>query len=92
MEQYKKQKQEKTNENKETSYKSFKENLEESIKKHGIVKGNSIMMQMTDFIYLFATLKNAVSKEVYIKFLTNLFYWAQKKGQEWQFGPFGKLG
>ena len=49
------------------------------------------MMQMTDFLYLFAKLKNAVSEEVYIKFLTNLFYWAQKKGQEWQFGPFGKL-
>ena len=91
MEQYKKQKEEKTNENKEISYKRFKENLEESIKKHGIVKGNSIMMQMTDFLYLFAKLKNAVSEEVYIKFLTNLFYWAQKKGQEWQFGPFGKL-
>ena len=91
MEQYKKQKEEKTNENKEISYKRFKENLEESIKKHGIVKGNSILMQMTDFLYLFAKLKNAVSEEVYIKFLTNLFYWAQKKGQEWQFGPFGKL-
>jgi len=90
-EEFKKHKAAKTSENKAASWKVFNKNLEASIKKHGIIKGNSIMMQMVDFLYLFAALQNNTSKAQFTKFLSNLFYWAQKKGQEWQFGPFGKM-
>ena len=50
---YRKQKAEKTIKNTKASWKMFETNLEMSIKKHGIIKGNSIMMQMVDFLYVF---------------------------------------
>ena len=52
------------------------------------------MMQMVDFIYLLAvmqkTMNKAGSKQTFESFMTDLFYWAQKKGQQWHFGPFAK--
>ena len=99
MEQYKKAKSSATGFvqiNKQASWKAFETNLEESIKTHGIIKRNSIMMQMVDFLYLFALLKAEMktgnSDAKFNNFLTNLFYWSQKKGQKWKFGPFGKMG
>ena len=88
---YKKQKAARVAENKEAAWKAFETNLEMSIKKHGIIKGNGIMMQMVDFLYLFAKLKKQMGDTAFRNFMTNLFYWAQKKGQKWYFGPFGKM-
>ena len=51
---------------------------------------NIIMYQMFDFLYCVALLhlKSPTSMK---RYLSDLFYFAQKKGQKWDFGPFGKL-
>ena len=90
-EEYKKHKEAMTTKNKAASWQAFKKNLEISLKAKGRTKGNSIMMQMVDFLYVFAMLKSSLKDDEFILFLTNLFYWAQKKGHEWHFGPFGKM-
>ena len=46
------------------------------------------MMQMVDFVWIMAKLKE--NKNL-IKFLSMAYYFAQKKGQIYNFGPFGKL-
>ena len=90
-EEYKEHKAAMITKNTTASWKMFKNNLEISLKAKGRIKGNSIMMQMVDFLYVFAMLKSSLKDAEFILFLTNLFYWAQKKGQEWHFGPFGKM-
>jgi len=86
-------------------WKDFLKNLETSWQVDGrqSVKwsGNSTMMQMVDFLNILQLLidklgktkltrtnKNIISFE---ELLTEVFYYAHKKGQKWDFGPFGKL-
>ena len=64
-------------------------------------KHNISMMQMFDFIYILAVIygtnginakgKRGLGPKGFITFITDLFYFAQKKGMKWHFGPFGKL-
>tara|TARA_B110000467_G_C18290453_1_gene464444 strand:+ start:47 stop:1516 length:1470 start_codon:yes stop_codon:yes gene_type:complete len=63
-------------------------NLQKSYASFGLYTENSTMMQMVDFTYLLARLKD--NKNL-IKFVTMSYYFAQKKGQKYYFGPFGKL-
>ena len=46
------------------------------------------MMQMVDFTWILAKLKNQSNL---IKFATLCYYFAQKRGVKYNFGPFGKL-
>jgi hypothetical protein len=66
----------------------FISNLQKSYEVFGLDTENSTMMQMVDFTYLLARLKD--NKNL-TKFVTMSYYFAQKKGQKWNFGPFGKL-
>jgi hypothetical protein len=52
----------------------------------GMHNGN--YLQMLDFVHCLSLFKNDKS---FIEFLTKCFYFAQKKGQKYDFGPFGKL-
>lgn len=88
-EQYKQALMKKTDENKDVAWKGFVINMEDSWR-GGKKKGNSVMMQMVDFIYLLAVMENKLKKTGFQEFMTNIFYWAQKKGQVWEFGPFAK--
>lgn len=64
-------------------------------------KQNIVMMQMFDFLHILAIVygtggannnkKKATGKRGFITFIRDLFYFAQKKGMKWHFGPFGKL-
>ena len=64
-------------------------------------KQNIVMMQMFDFLHILALVygtngannkkKKAIGKKGFITFIRDLFYFAQKKGMKWHFGPFGKL-
>ena len=45
-------------------------------------------MQMVDFVYILGKLKENRNFE---KFISLCYYYAQKKGQRYNFGPFGKL-
>jgi hypothetical protein len=67
---------------------NFVDNLEHSYEKFGLNTENATMMQMVDFTFLLGRLKE--NKNL-IKFATMCYYFAQKKGQKWNFGPFGKL-
>jgi len=51
---------------------------------------NLIMYQMFDFLYCVALMHNEGPRKMK-RYLSDLFYFAQKKGQIWGFGPFGKL-
>ena len=51
---------------------------------------NIIMYQMFDFLYCVALMHGKGSNKMK-RYLSDLFYFAQKKGQKWSFGPFGKL-
>ena len=51
---------------------------------------NIIMYQMFDFLYCVALMHNEGPRKMK-RYLSDLFYFAQKKGQIWGFGPFGKL-
>ena len=61
--------------------------------------GNSTMMQMVDFLNILQLLIDKLGKTErknkdiisFEEVLTEVFYYAQKKGQKWDFGPFGKL-
>ena len=70
------------------------ENLYHSFK-NGLSDGNSTMMQMIDFTYILAKLKeqkDRKTKQTQLQiFLTKGYYFAQKKGVKYNFGPFGKL-
>jgi len=63
-------------------------NLQKSYAAFGLDTENATMMQMVDFTYLLARLKD--NKNL-TKFATMAYYFAQKKGQKYYFGPFGKL-
>ncbi len=87
---------EKTEVNKTEAWGNWIDNLEHSMGPRGKrrEKVNTVMMQMVDFIYLLALMQQQMnksgSKQTFESFMTDLFYWAQKKGQEWHFGPFAK--
>lgn len=65
----------------------FVSNLYHSYK-NGVTDKNSTMMQMVDFVYILALLQE--QKQLTL-FLTRCYYFAQKKGIKYNFGPFGKL-
>ena len=48
------------------------------------------MYQMFDFLYCVALMHGKGGNKMK-RYLSDLFYFAQKKGQKWSFGPFGKL-
>jgi hypothetical protein len=68
--------------------KDFVDNLEESYKAGGLSGDNATMMQMVEFVYILALFEQ---KDKLTEFVTKCFYFAQKKGQKYRFGPFGKL-
>ena len=84
-------------------WKDFLKNLETSWqvggKKSIKWSGNSTMMQMVDFLNILQLLIDKLGKTErknkdiisFEEVLTEVFYYAQKKGQKWDFGPFGKL-
>jgi hypothetical protein len=86
----------KTEVNKTEAWENWIDNLEHSMGTRGTrrEKVNTVMMQMVDFIYLLTvmqkTMNKSGSKQTFESFMTDLFYWAQKKGQQWHFGPFAK--
>ena len=60
----------------------------------GLSIKNSTMMQMVEFTYQMAQMKNTRSgsaDDMLQEFLTKAYYFAQKRGQIYNFGPFGKL-
>jgi len=67
----------------------FVENLEEAYDQ-GITPNTATIMQMVEFTYLLAMMQKK-SGDVLQEFATSCFYFAQKKGQKYDFGPFGKL-
>ena len=71
-----------------TGLESYVENLEKSYKKGGLSIKNSSMIQMVEFTYQMAMLKKNKKLQT---FLTKCFYFAQKRGEIYNFGPFGKL-
>ena len=79
-----------TSKNIQTQWKSFIPNMKKSWNK-GVWLGNTSMMQMCDFLYVLSQLMNKMKEKKFEQFMTDLLYYAQKKGQKWEFGPFGKL-
>jgi len=71
-----------------TGLNDFVENLEKSYKDFGLSVKNASAMQMVDFTWILAKLQE--NKNL-TEFLTLSYYFAQKKGQIYNFGPFGKL-
>ena len=71
-----------------TGLNDFVENLEKSYEDFGLSVKNASAMQMVDFTWILAKLQE--NKNL-TKFLTLSYYFAQKKGQIYNFGPFGKL-
>ena len=67
---------------------SYVKHLEDSYSKGGLSIKNSSMIQMVEFTYQMAMLKQNKRLQT---FLTKCFYFAQKKGEIYNFGPFGKL-
>jgi len=60
----------------------------------GLSIKNSTMMQMVEFTYQMAQMKktrSTSSDDMLQEFLTKAYYFAQKRGQIYNFGPFGKL-
>ena len=67
----------------------------------GLSDKNSSMMQMVDFTFILALMKNQevmdtidgtiFKKPLLQQFLTKSYYFAQKRGVKYNFGPFGKL-
>jgi hypothetical protein len=66
----------------------FVNNLELSYKSGGLSGDNATMMQMVEFVYILALFEQ---QKKLTEFVTKCFYFAQKKGQKYDFGPFGKL-
>ena len=54
----------------------------------GLSVKNLTMIQMVEFTYQLAQMKDAGNLQ---EFLTKAYYFAQKRGQIYDFGPFGKL-
>tara|TARA_R110001592_G_scaffold213196_1_gene465888 strand:- start:6 stop:1481 length:1476 start_codon:yes stop_codon:yes gene_type:complete len=71
-----------------TGLNDFVENLEKSYQDFGLSVKNASAMQMVDFTWILAKLQE---NNNLTKFLTLSYYFAQKKGQIYNFGPFGKL-
>jgi hypothetical protein len=77
----------------------FVENLKESYTYGGLSEKNASMMQMVDFTWILAKLKeekytnprDKSGTDKLTEFLTLCYYFAQKKGLVYNFGPFGKL-
>ena len=67
---------------------NFVDYLEHSYSGVGLHNKNASMQQMVDFVWILAKLKK--NKKL-ILFMTKCYYFAQKKGQLWNFGPFGKV-
>jgi len=67
---------------------NYVDNLEDSYSKDGLSIKNSSMIQMVEFTYQLALLKQGTKLQT---FLTKCFYFAQKRGEIYNFGPFGKL-
>ena len=67
---------------------NYVDNLEDSYSKGGLSIKNSSMIQMVEFTYQMAMLKQNKRLQT---FLTKCFYFAQKRGEIYNFGPFGKL-
>ena len=68
--------------------KDFVNNLEKSYESGGLSGDNATMMQMVEFVYILALFEQ---EKKLTEFVTKCFYFAQKKGQKYNFGPFGKL-
>ena len=66
----------------------YVKHLKESYEIGGLSIKNSSMIQMVEFTYQLAMLKQNSELQ---SFLTKCFYFAQKKGEIYNFGPFGKL-
>jgi len=71
-----------------TGLDTYVKHLEDSYSKGGLSIKNSSMIQMVEFTYQMAMLKQNKRLQT---FLTKCFYFAQKKGEIYNFGPFGKL-
>lgn len=67
---------------------NFVVNLEASYKNGGLKKHNGIIQQIVQFLYILAVLEQKGRLET---ILTRAYYYAQKKGVKYGFGPFGKL-
>lgn len=67
----------------------FVENLKR-VYHDGMTPNTATIMQMVEFTYILATMQKK-SGNVLQEFATSCFYFAQKKGQKYDFGPFGKL-
>ena len=71
------------------------------VEQGGLSDKNSSMMQMVDFTFILALMKNqevmdTIDGSIFKKpllqvFLTKSYYFAQKRGVKYNFGPFGKL-
>ena len=79
-----------TSKNVSIQWQKFVPNMKKSWSK-GLWLGNASMMQMCDFLYVLSQLMDKMKDKKFERFMTDLFYYAQKKGQKWGFGPFGKL-
>ena len=71
-----------------TGLDNYVDNLEDSYSKGGLSIKNASMIQMVEFTYQMAMLKQNTKLQT---FLTKCFYFAQKRGEIYNFGPFGKL-
>ena len=80
-----------TMKNTSVHWKNFVKNLEKSWEVGGLWPGNSTMMQMIDFLNVLQLVADKKKKKGFEQLLTDIFYYAQKKGQKWGFGPFSKL-
>jgi len=72
---------------------NFVENLKDSYLYGGLSEKNSSMMQMVEFVWILAKLRanKKHGSNNLILFLTLAYYYAQKKGQKYNFGPFAKV-
>jgi len=78
-----------------------KDNKGKVTEEGGLSDKNSSMMQMVDFTFILALMKNQqvidtidgtiFKKPLLQQFLTKSYYFAQKRGVKYNFGPFGKL-
>jgi hypothetical protein len=73
------------------SWEDFPKNMTESWTKHGGTKKKNVqMMQMVEFLWMLSQIYKKKKSDL-DDLITDLFYFAQKKGQKHGFGPFGKL-
>ena len=72
---------------------NFVSNLADSYLHGGLSGKNASMQQMVEFVYILAKLKDNKNKKGnnLTLFLTLCYYFAQKKGQIFNFGPFAKV-